>query len=233
MHPNVRVAPQPGLGLGLQVTTGGVPEGALVAILLAPSIYAPERQQELRAQGLTSGQYAMSGSNECVLDALKAVGLCAVNETSTEPPNLTWVRVRIPTENPLNDSADEMMIAAFANRELTGGEFCSIFYGPDFGRDHYPCKGQSIRKDKTYLGQSEQEMVSQILHHLSGCNPEVRAYASYNAWSPTEETLCRESVVHSHESSINLTEVNSDQCTLSGAGQSVACLLYTSPSPRD
>ena len=40
LHRNVEVTTQPGLGLGLQVTAGGIEEGEVVALMLATSVYA-------------------------------------------------------------------------------------------------------------------------------------------------------------------------------------------------
>ena len=59
--------------------------------------------------------------------------------------------VLIPRANPLDDGPDHMVIAAFTNRFVAKFEFLSTYYGNEFGREHYLCKGQSIRTDVPQL----------------------------------------------------------------------------------
>ena len=190
MHRHVQVRPQPGMGLGLQVTGGDVEKSELVAFMLALSVYSPQRQPELITAGHTDGQYAMKGA-ECILDARKAIGLCAGNETTDGPPSLTVVGVRIPNAH---DDTDDMVLVAFANRAIKDGEFPSLCYGDEFGRDHYPDGGKSIRMDVPALAMNEEDMLLKVMDHLACCDPEVRAYASFKAWGPTEERICQEVV---------------------------------------
>ena len=59
--------------------------------------------------------------------------------------------VLIPRADPLDDGPDHMVIAAFTNRFVAKFEFLSTYYGNEFGREHYLCKGQSIRTDVPQL----------------------------------------------------------------------------------
>ena len=222
MHRHVQVRPQPGMGLGLQVTGGDVEKSELVAFMLALSVYSPQRQPELITAGHTDGQYAMKGA-ECILDARKAIGLCAGNETTDGPPSLTVVGVRIPNAH---DDTDDMVLVAFANRAIKEGEFPSLCYGDEFGRDHYPDGGKSIRMDVPALAMNEEDMLLKVMDHLACCDPEVRAYASFKAWGPTEERICQEVVELSPTSPTlpsNMTQDSyAEETTLESASTSKA-----------
>ena len=222
MHRYVQVRPQPGLGLGLQVIGGDVEESELVAVMLALSVYSPQRQPELIAAGHTDGQYAMRGA-ESILDARKAIGLCAANETTKGPPSLTLVGVRIPSAH---DETDDMMLVAYANRAIKEGEHPTLWYGNEFGRGHYPDKGKSIRKDVPTLDMNDEDMLQKLMDHLACCDPEVRAYASFKAWGDTEERLCLELVELSSPSPtlpINMTHISySEESILGSASTSEA-----------
>ena len=50
---------------------------------------------------------------------------------------------------------------------------------------------------------NEQDMLDKALRHLQGCSPEVRAFVSFPAWGPVQETVYKGQCQHEAESSMH------------------------------
>ena len=191
MHPNVGVNHQPGLGMGLRAGHGGVKKGELIGIQLGRSVYRDSSQPRLIKEGHTDGRYAFS-CGKYVIDALGPRGLAAINEaTLPNRPNAKLEVVAITNDQFQNDAPDKLVVAAFASEDVGEGEFFYLYYGDEYGRDHYPDKGASIAKDSQEPLLTETEKLDAVLHRLQGHEETTMKYASINAWGQNEERLCQ------------------------------------------
>jgi hypothetical protein len=191
MHPNVSVNHQPGLGMGLRTGHGGVKKGELIGIQLGRSVYRDSSQPRLIKEGHTDGRYAFS-CGKYVIDALGPRGLAAINEaTLPNRPNAKLEVVAITNDQFQSDAPDKLVVAAFASEDVGEGEFFYLYYGDEYGRDHYPDKGASIAKDSQEPLLTETEKLDAVLHLLQGHEETTMKYASINAWGQNEERLCQ------------------------------------------
>jgi hypothetical protein len=191
MHPNVSVNHQPGLGMGLRAGHGGVKKGELIGIQLGRSVYRHSSQPRLIEEGHTDGRYAFS-CGKYVIDALGPRGLAAINEaTLPNRPNAKLEVVAITNDQFQSDAPDKLLVSAFASEDVGEGEFFYLYYGDEYGRDHYPDKGASIAKDSQEPLLTETEKLDAVLHLLQGHEETTMKYASINAWGQNEERLCQ------------------------------------------
>ena len=171
MRGGVRVCDQPGLGLGLQLSSGTAEANELLAIYTADTLVS---QSEWARCGRGATHALRIGC--FVLDAGSARGAAAANEDAD--PNATMACVSLPAPG---DAADLLVVAVFANRQIQEGEFVSVYYGTSYQRIHYPGNGAgpgAPAPSGRSLSLTEDEKAASVMRFLDGAEVEVLAYAA-------------------------------------------------------